>query len=330
MQYRKLGQTGFDVSVVAMGCWAIAGDQTWGEQDQSDIQPTVDAAIDAGVNLFDTAPGYGQSEAILGKALGARRKDVIVATKLSQGDVSPSNVIPACEQSLRALGSDYIDLYQIHWPDHNVPFDETFGELEKLTAQGKVRVLGVSNFGPLDMDDALSGHRFESNQMIYSLLARAIEYEVIPKCVQREISILPYSPLAQGLLAGKFATAADVPDGRARTRHFDSTTRDEARHGERGCEALTFAAIDQLRSVCERIGASMADVALAWCLHQPAVTSVLAGARHPGQIRDNVRAAALQLDQPTLAELDAITNPIKQHLGANPDLWQSAENSRIR
>src|SRR5262249_19670538 len=148
---------------------------------------------------------------------------------------------------------------------------------QKLVKSGKVRVLGVCNFGPGDLSDALRAQRIESNQLVYSLLSRAVEYDVRPMCVENGIGLLCYSPLAQGLLTGRFGSADEVPRERARTRHF-AGTRPQARHGESGCEVETFKAIDEIRQICEEIDRPMSDVALAWLLHQPAVASVLAGA----------------------------------------------------
>jgi aryl-alcohol dehydrogenase-like predicted oxidoreductase len=152
----------------------------------------------------------------------------------------------------------------------------------------------------------------------------------MPICERDKVSILAYCPLAQGLLTGKFKSVLDVPGGRARTRHFDSAKQKDARHGEPGCEEQAFAAIDQLRDISKQLGHSMADIALAWCLHQPAVTSVLAGARSPQQIHDNARAADIHFDSETLDKLNAITHPVKQILGSNPDMWVAEKDSRIR
>ena len=280
MKYRKLGKTDITVSAVAMGCWALAGDALWGPQDDSDSIAAVHAALDLGVNLFDTAEGYGDgySEMVLGKALAGRRREAVIATKVSPTHLSRDGIQKACERSLRRLNTDYIDLYQIHWASREVPIAETFAALEGLRSQGKVRAIGVCNFGVRDLSDFLAVGRCETNQLPYSLLWRGIEFEIRQKCQDNEVGILCYSPLAQGLLTGKFASADDVPEGRARTRYF-SKDRPLARHGEDGFEEDTFAAIDQIRRICARIDVPMAEVALAWLLHQPGVTSVRAGAK---------------------------------------------------
>lgn len=323
MQYRKLGRSDLNVSVLSVGMWAVADERIWGSQDEKDAIHAVHTALDLGVNLFDSAEGYGNgySEQILGKALKGRREEAIIATKVGSNNLAHDDVIAACERSLKYLDTDYIDLYQIHWPGRDVPFDETMSALVKLREQGKIRVIGVSNFGKQDIPDMLEIERFESNQVPYNLLWRAIEYDIVPQCVENDIAILTYSPILQGLLAGKFATAADVPDERARTRHF-SSEREMAHHGQPGAETETFAAIDAIRQISAELNQPMAQVSLAWLMHQPGVTSVIAGARNADQVRSNVQAADLQLDQATLDKLDQATVGLKEHFGTNPDMWR--------
>jgi len=312
-----------------MGCWALAGDWVWGEQDDRESMATVRAALDAGVNFFDTAEMYGdgRSEVVLGKALNGHRHEAVIATKVSADHLSRVEIQRACERSLQRLNTDYIDLYQIHWPNWETPIAETLEALEELRSQGKVRAIGVCNFGIGDLSALLSTGRCVTDQLPYSLLWRGIEYQVKQTCMDNNIGILCYSPLAQGLLTGKFASADDVPDERARTRHF-ARNRPLTRHNEDGCEAETFATIKKIRSICAEIDASMAEVALAWVLNQPGVTAVLAGARHPGQIKHNAHAADLELPSDVVSELTRATDELKRRLGANLDQQQS--NSRYR
>ena len=329
MEYRKLGRTEITVSTVAMGCWAITGDWVWGKQDEQESIATIRTALDVGINFFDTAEAYGDgySESLLGKALAGIRHEAVIASKVSPSNLSSDEVQNACERSLRRLNTDYIDLYQIHWPNWDIPISETMEALEKLCQQGKVRAIGVSNFGVDDLSDLLGVGRCEANQLPYSLLGRAIEYEISSRCIENDAGILCYSPLAQGLLTGKFASIDDVPETRARTRHF-SKDRRLTRHDEDGCEAETFAAVENIRRICAEIGAPMAEVALAWLLHRPGVTSVLAGARNPNQIKQNVRAANLKLAPEIVNKLTQATDDLKQKLGPNPDLWESVSRYR--
>lgn len=331
MKYTTLPGTDIRVSVIAMGCWGLAGDGTWGAQSEQDSSAAVRAALDTGVNFFDTAPGYGDgvSERRLGRGLEGRRSEAVVATKVNPGSMRADAVATSVEQSLRDLATDYIDLLQIHWPSREVPLEETWRAFERLQTQGKVRALGVSNFGSADLSELLRVGKPSTNQLPYSLLSRALEFQIAPACVKGGVGILCYSPLLWGLLTGKYSDPAAVPDGRARSRHF-SSTRSQARHGEAGCERATFGAIAAVRSIADRLGLSPAHLAVAWLLHQPAVTAVLTGSRSEAQSRANAGAAELSLTGEVLAELASATEEVKQALGPNPDLWQGERHSRFR
>lgn len=329
MEYRKLGTSDITVSVVAMGCWAFAGGSYWGGQDEAESVATIRAALDAGVNFFDTAEAYGDgiSESVLGKALAGRRHEVAIATKASPSHLSSAEIKRACEGSLRRLNTDYIDLYQLHWPNPEIPISETIEALDKLKRQGKVRAIGVSNFGVRDLSDVLANGECQANQLPYSLLWRAIEYDINQQCIQHGVGILAYSPLAQGLLTGKFQTADEVPEGRARTRHF-SKDRPFTRHSEDGCEREVFTTIGSIHRICERLQQPMTRVAVAWVLHQPGVVSVVAGARRPDQINQSVQGGDLELPSYVIDELNEATDDLMLKVGPNPDLWQS--ESRFR
>jgi aryl-alcohol dehydrogenase-like predicted oxidoreductase len=331
MRYTYLPGTQIQVSVIAMGSWALAGDTTWGEQSEADSVAAARAAFDAGITFFDTAPGYGDglSERRLGQGLSGLRDRVVIATKIGPESMRPDAVVASLESSLRHLDTDYVDLLQIHWPSRNVPIQDTWAALERLRDQGKVRALGVSNYGALDLAELLEVGTPTTNQLPYSLLSRAIEYTIVPRSRAAGVGILCYSPLLWGLLADKYASADQVPLGRARSRHF-APDKKLIRHGEAGCEAETFAALARLRGIAARLGLPMSELAVAWLLHQPAVTSVLTGIRKPAQALANARAADVQLDADTLAELNAATETVKVALGANPDLWQGGESSRFR
>jgi aryl-alcohol dehydrogenase-like predicted oxidoreductase len=314
-----------------MGCWAIIGGFNWGPQAKADSLDTIQAALDCGVNFFDTAEGYGDgsSEQLLAEGLGSRREEVIIASKVSPTNLALDKLREACERSLRNLNSDYIDLYQIHWPSREEPFEDTLRVLEDLRDAGKIRFIGVSNFGKQDLPDMLSVGRVESNQLPYNLLWRAIEFDIQPQCAEHTISILPYSPLMQGLLTGKFKSAADVPDDRARTRHY-SGDRPLARHERPGHETETFAAVERIAAICNDLGRPMAHVSLAWLLHQPAVTSVIAGARNRQQMEANARAADLTLTDDVVQRLNEATADLKALMGPDPDMWARLGGSRYR
>jgi len=331
MQYRQLGNSDIQVSPIAVGFWGIVGGDYWGEQDEKDTINTVHSALDAGINFFDTAEGYGDgySEQMLGRALKGRRDEAVIATKVSAGNLAPDDLKSACEQSLKHLQTDVIDLYQVHWPNHDIPFEDTMSALLDLQQAGKIRVIGVSNFGKQDQLDMLQHGRFDANQLPYSLLWRAIEFDIQPQCVEHNISILPYSPLNQALLTGRYSNADEMPYQRTRTRHFNGD-RKNSRHGLPGFEQETFDTLDNIRKICEDIGEEMVHVALAWLLHKPAVTSVLAGARTPDHIHSNVKAGNLELSEDTMQRLDDATETLKQKLGSDPDMWMNPTESRYR
>ena len=329
MKYTKFGSTDIEISTIAMGCWAIGGGYTWGEQDEKDSIDTIRAAIDIGINMFDTAELYndGYSEEVLGKGLSGQRDKVLVATKVWSENLTADKLILACEGSLKRLQTDYIDLYQIHWPNWDVSQEETFGAMEKLKQDGKIRYIGVSNFGVQDLTEALDCAEIVSDQLIYSLLFRAIEYEILEKCKEAQVGVLAYSPLAQGLLTGKFKQPDEMDDERARIRLY-SKNRPGTVHDGDGCEKEVFEALDTIHSICADIGEPMANVSLAWVLQQPGISAVLAGARKPDQIINNARAVDLKLSEAILSSLSDATEAVKKILGPNADPWRTA--SRIR
>ncbi len=319
-----------EVTRLGFGAWSIAGGFNWGPQDASDSKAALRAAYDAGITLFDTAPVYGdgRSEDLIAEALKEVRQDIVLATKAAPQNFESKALKAACEERLKALKTDYIDLYQLHWPNRDIPMAETMGALEDLKAAGKIRAYGVSNFGVEDLSTALQfGPEISSNQMPYNLIWRAIEYEILPFCKARNIPILCYSPIMQGLLAGKFANAEEVPIDRARTRHF-SKDRPQARHSDEGFETETFDALAKIKEIAKEIGESMADVSMAWLLKQEGVGSILVGARNAGQVQRNIRAADLKLSNEITEQLSTITRPLKELLGKSPDMWQS--KSRVR
>jgi aryl-alcohol dehydrogenase-like predicted oxidoreductase len=329
VKYKPLGQTGVEISTIVMGCWAIGGGYTWGAQDENDSIHTIRAAVDLGINAFDTAEFYsdGYSEEVLGKGVSGLRDKLLIATKIWADNLHPEKLIQACEGSLTRMNTDYIDLYQIHWPNWEVPVEETLAAMNKLKDSGKIRFIGVSNFGVNDLTAAIESADIVADQMPYSLLFRPIEFDILPACRRVGVGVLAYSPLAQGLLTGKYARLADVADERARIRLY-SRDRSGTVHDEPGCEAEVEKALDRIRSICGDMGEPMGNVALAWVLQQPGVTAVLAGARNPDQIRRNAAAVNLKLPSEIITQLKDATETVKETLGPNADPWRTA--SRIR
>jgi aryl-alcohol dehydrogenase-like predicted oxidoreductase len=304
MKMRRLGTSGLKVSEVGLGC------NNFGMRiDQKATQEVVDAAIDAGVTFFDTADVYGatKSEEFLGKALGKRRGEVVLATKFGMrvGDDERKRggsrrwIMRAVEDSLTRLGTDWIDLYQFHAPDPDTPIDETLRALDDLVTQGKVRYLGNSNFTGWQIADAdwtaAGATRFVSAQNQYSLLERKVEFEVLPACEQFGLGFLPFFPLGSGLLSGKYKRGEKPPEG---TRL--------AAWGSRGAAALSdrnFDKVEKLTTWAEERGHTILELAFAWLLGHEVVSSVIAGATSPEQVRSNAATAAWGLTSDEVKEV---------------------------
>jgi aryl-alcohol dehydrogenase-like predicted oxidoreductase len=307
MKMRRLGTSGLKVSEVGLGC------NNFGMRiDEAQTQAVVDAAIESGITLFDTADIYGgtQSEVLLGKALGARRRDIVLATKfgmqIGKGEHRRGGsrrwIMTAVEDSLRRLGTDYIDLYQQHQPDTDTPVDETLRALDDLVTQGKVRYLGNSNYTGWQIADAdwtASGQsRFVSAQNLYSLLERKSAFEVLPACEHFGLGFLPFFPLASGLLSGKYRRGEPPPEG---TRL--------AAWGARGAQAMSEANFDKVETLtgwAEARGHTILELAFAWLLGQPVVSSVIAGATSPEQVRANAATAEWRLTPEEVTEVTAL------------------------
>ncbi len=325
MEYTEID--GIKVSKICLGTWNITGDSTWGFQDEKDSIETIKCAIDYGINFFDTAEAYGNgySESLLGKILSPVRDKVVIATKTIKAKYR--EVIEACEKSLKRLKTDYVDIYYIHWPSREIPFEETVKAMEKLQKDGKIRMMAVSNFGVKDLSEILKLYPVKLNQLAYSLLFRAIEFEILPFCVEKGVSVACYSPLMEGLLTGKFKSPDQVPDGRARTRHF-SKERPLSKHTEDGAEEETFKTIEEIRKLSEQIQIPMVQLSLSYLLHKEGVKTIVVGARKKYQVEQNAKSCEITLSEDIIKKLDGITTNLKNKLGKNPDMWRT--DSRIR
>ena len=316
MKYRRFGNTGIYVSELCFGAMTFGGIglfQAIGALGQAEANTLVHRSLDAGINFFDTANVYsvGQSEEMLGRALGARRPDVIVATKVhgrmgegpNQIGLSRVHIMQECDASLRRLGTDYIDLYQIHGHDPVTDIHETLGALNDLVRAGKVRYIGCSNLTAWQLMKALGISRehglaeFISTQSYYSIAGRELEREMIPLLDDQGLGLLPWSPLAGGFLSGKF-TREKEPDPDARRTTFDFPPVDK----NRGYEI-----IDAMREVATAQEVSVAQIALAWLLHQAAVTSVIIGAKRLEQLDDNLGSVDVSLTDEELERLNTVS-----------------------
>jgi aryl-alcohol dehydrogenase-like predicted oxidoreductase len=328
MERIALNGTGLEVSRIALGTWAFGGDAVWGEQGDKESIDTVAAALDCGINFFDTAAGYakGRSEEVLGQALVGRRDRAVIATKVHE-TLDRAGVIAACEASLRRLNTDYIDVYYVHWPEKGIPLAETVGALAYLLHAGKIRAAGVSNFGPLTLADlaATGDHRITLHQIPYSLFWRAIEFEILPRTKALGLTGVAYSVLAQGLLTGRYRSYADVPQSLHITRFYG-----DGPHGEPSCEREVFAALAFLREEAQATGISMADLAIQWVLAQPGIGVALTGARARAEIEANARALDGKAAAAILGRMTALSEAVKAKLGPNPDMWMNTQESRYR
>jgi len=344
MQRRKCGK--MELPLFGVGCWSFGGGKYWGEQDQGDVNDVVSRALDIGCDYFDTAEAYndGASESSLGMALKGKRHQAMIGTKISPSNTSPKTLREHCEASLKRLQTDYIDIYMIHWHIHphsikhftddedivnNPPsVEDAFDTLMKLQKEGKIRHIGLSNFGVKQTMEAINtGAEIIVNELPYSLLMRAIEAVILPLCSEKGIGILGYMPLMQGLLAGKYKTPDEVPPMRTRTRHF-SGERPNSRHGEKGEEELTFQTIAQIQSVAGKYNLPMSHLALAWCFANTDITCVIVGARNVSQLEDNVKGISVSLKKEAIDELNAITQPLSERLGSSSDYYENRSMGR--
>jgi aryl-alcohol dehydrogenase-like predicted oxidoreductase len=313
MEYRFLGSSGLEVSVLSFGTMTLGGEGRFAAMGNVQVEEArrfAEICIDAGINLFDTADMYsaGKAEEVLGKALGTRRKEILLATKVfmriqpgpNKTGLSRRYIVEACEASLRRLGTDYIDLYQSHSFDALTPLEETMRAFDDLVRDGKIRYAGCSNYSgwhlmkSLSEADRLGVRRYVSQQINYSLLAREAEHELFPAGVDQGIGVMAWSPLQGGLLSGKFRRGQGRPaESRLNTLDPAGTFDDER----------IYKIVDALNEIAVRRGVSISQVALNWVMRKPRVDTVIIGARNEEQLRDNLAAAAWNL---TGAEVDSL------------------------
>lgn len=325
MKYRKLGNSDLEVSAITFGAWA-AGGWMWGSTDRNDAIEAIKASYDVGVTSIDTAPIYGQgtSEEIVGEAIKEISRDKVqILTKfgmrwdLAKGDFAmhsknndgkdidvykyagKESIIYECEQSLKRLNTDYIDLYQIHWPDSTTPIDETFEAVSKLIEQGKIRYAGVCNYNAKQMEEAEKTLKLVSNQIPFSMVNRGIEDETVPYCIEHNKSILAYSPLERGLLTGKIHTNYKFQEGdhRANLPHFQPEFIEK-----------TTILLNKLKPIAEKHEATLGQLVLRWTIERAGITIALAGARNSEQAVQNANAININLSQEEINTINEFVN----------------------
>jgi len=289
----KLGKSDIFVSAMTVGCWPFGSDEYWGEQSQQDVNNVVSAALEMGVNTFDTAEVYNncESERSLGIALHGRRNEATVISKISPSNCH--NVRQHCINSLQRLDMDYLDVYMLHWP---------------------INTLGVKHF--------------TSN--VQTIESRAIEADIVPYCMENNISIIGSMGLQQGLLAGIYSTACDVPKHQAHSRHFANFRGAEtSRHHEEGAEKEIFEVVNQLREIAHGLNIHVAQLSIAWILKKPFMASTHVGSRNIGELKMNVAACSMELPDEIETLIDEISLPVLQLLGNSPDYYEHRSKSRI-
>jgi aryl-alcohol dehydrogenase-like predicted oxidoreductase len=309
MRTRKLGKTDLDLTTIGLGAWAIGGpwEFGWGPQDDNDSIATIIAALESGINWIDTAPayGFGHSETIVGKAIKEYGEKPIIATKcgivcdaqkVKSLCLDADSIIRECEDSLRRLNVETIDLYQMHWPDPEEKIEEAWQAMIQLRDQGKVRYIGVSNFNIEQMQRITKFEAPASLQPPYSMLSRGIEQDVLAYCKEQGMGIVAYSPMHRGLLTGKF-TPEKVAELAADDHRRQLPDFNEPRL------SINLELVENLRHIATAYGFTVAQLSLAWVLGCEGMTAAIAGARHPEQIRETVKASDLQLDMATIEEI---------------------------
>ena len=327
MEYRRLGQSDINVSAITFGAWAIGG-WMWGGTDEQDAVAAIRKAMDLGVTTIDTAAvyGFGLSEQFVAKAVAGKRDKVQILTKYgirwddgegefhfetrdSRGhpvklykNARPQSVMYECEQSLKRLGTDFIDVYQCHWRDCTTPVEETMGAMDKLLKAGKIRAVGVSNFTVEDMEAARKVVPLVSSQPPYSMVLRDAEKDVLPFCRENKIGVIVYSPLQRGLLTGKIKPGHKFADGdhRAGGKFFRPQNVEKV---------LRF--LDELRPIAEAHGATLAQLVINWTIHRSGITAALVGARNPGQAEENAKAGDFTLSDEETRRIDELLEGLK-------------------
>jgi myo-inositol catabolism protein IolS len=328
MEQRPFGTTGLDVSAVGYGCWEVGGG--YGDVEVEDFERAVARSLDLGVNCFDTAEGYGMgaSERALGKALGGRRDEAIVVTKFGMNyrdkpnlrDSSRERVVASIDKSLKNLGTDYVDVYLVHWPDREVPFEETMLALDDVVREGKVRFVGLSNFKPEEIKACMAVRRVDVVQYGWNMFDRRMQRDILPYCQEQGIGFMAYGSLAFGLLTGTFTEDHDfgAADWRARQGNMGAIKMFAALFGPEKFKD-NVRAVEELKGVAAHYGKSLPQLALRWAISHQAVSTALVGCRNVAEVEDNVGAIGWEISAADLAGIDEIFD--RHGIDTTPDFW---------
>jgi myo-inositol catabolism protein IolS len=332
LEYRVFGQTGIKVSAIGVGCWEIGGG--YGSIEEADFIKAVNRALDLGVNCFDTAEayGFGASERSLAKALGTRRKEAVIATKFGVGykdapnfrDGSRKRMMASVERSLASLNTDHVDVYLVHWPDRNTPFEETMRALDDLVGQGKVRAVGVSNFRLDEIERCMRTRRIDVVQYCWNMFDRRMQKEIFPYCRENSVGVMAYGSLAYGMLTGALTEEMTFERNDWRSRRGQMANLNLFQHLFGPDYYLkNLRAVEDLKAIAGRYGKSLPQLALRWTLSNPVVSTALVGCRNEREVDDNVGALGWSISDADMKEIDAI---FARHGAVTmPDSWLENE-----
>ena len=328
MEYRQFGRTGITVSAIGIGCWEIGGG--YGSIEESEFIKAVNRALDVGITCFDTAEayGFGASEKSLAKALGSRRNDAVIVTKFGVGyqdatnfrDSSAKRVAASIEKSLKNLETDHVDVYMVHWPDVNTPFEETMGALDQLVKEGKVRAVGISNFRLNQIETAMRTRRIDVAQYCWNMFDRRMAQEIFPYCQRNEIGVMAYGSLAYGMLTGTFNEEMNFEsdDWRARRGRMGNINLFQHLFGP-DYFLKNLRAVEELKSMAQRYGKSLPQFALRWTLSNPVISTALVGCRNEKEVNDNIGAIGWSISDDDMKAVDAIF--AKHGVNHTPSVW---------
>ena len=332
MEYRDFGQTGIKISAVGVGCWEIGGG--YGSIEETEFIKAVGRALDQGINSFDTAEayGFGASEKSLAKALGSRRKEAVITTKFGIGypdaknyrDSSRKRVMESIEKSLKALNTDYVDVYLVHWPDRNIPFEEPMRALDDLVKPGMVRAVGLSNFKLHEIEACMKARRVDVVQYCWNMFDRRMQKEIFPYCREHKIGVMAYGSLAYGILTGTMSEEMDFgsDDWRARRGKLGNINLFQHLFGPDHF-LKNLRAVEELKGIAQRYKKTLPQFALRWTLSNPVISTALVGCRNEREVNDNVGAIGWTISDADMKETDAIF--ARNGVNAMPDVWLETE-----